>query len=188
MRPVGSIEHITELLEQLLDEELDEERNELGGCRDAIDKATAILSTRASSVSRSEWTRQCTPSAGRSQRLAAALTSGNARSTTCPMARPSRSAPLKSFPGIDDSVGTFRAHLELAGLAVALKRRVVVLQAVEHAQIDPGNPFENFSRALKADQRRLEKLESSIVGVLVRSVESRAWQGDKGFRSARIHV
>jgi len=57
MRPVGSIEHITELLEQLLDEELDEERNELGGCRDAIDKATAILSTRASSVSRSEWTR-----------------------------------------------------------------------------------------------------------------------------------
>ena len=74
----------------------------------------------------------------------------------------------KSFPGIDDHGGTFRGHLELAALAVALKRRVIVLQAVEHAQINPGNLFENFIRALKADQRRLDKLESSIAGVLVR--------------------
>ena len=74
----------------------------------------------------------------------------------------------KSFPGIDEHGGTFRAHLELAALAVALKRRVIVLQAVEHAQIDPGNLFENFARALKADQQRLDKLESSIAGVLVR--------------------
>ncbi len=49
-----------------------------------------------------------------------------------------------------------------------MKRRVVVLQAVEHAQSDPGNLFENFTRALKRDQQRLDELESSIAGVLVR--------------------
>jgi hypothetical protein len=38
-----AIEHITELLEQLHEQKLDDERNELDGCRDAIDKATAIL-------------------------------------------------------------------------------------------------------------------------------------------------
>ncbi|MEO3788480.1 hypothetical protein ABGB12_34570 [Actinocorallia sp. B10E7] len=74
----------------------------------------------------------------------------------------------KSFPGIDDHGGTFRTHLELASLAIALKRRVVILQAVEHAQSDPGNPFENFIRALKRDQQRLDELESSIAAVLVR--------------------
>ena len=74
----------------------------------------------------------------------------------------------KAFPGIDEEGGTFRAHLELAALAVALKRRVIVLQAVEHAQMDPGNLFENFSRALKSDQRRLDDLESKIADVLVR--------------------
>lgn len=74
----------------------------------------------------------------------------------------------KSFPGVDDHGGIFRAHLELATLAIALKRRVVVLQAVEHAQSDPGNLFDNFTRALKRDQQRLDELESIIAGVLSR--------------------
>lgn len=38
-----AIEHITELLEQLHEQKLEEEHSELDGCRDAIDKATAIL-------------------------------------------------------------------------------------------------------------------------------------------------
>ncbi|CAM5279302.1 putative protein OS=Streptomyces sp. ACT-1 OX=1609288 GN=SACT1_6684 PE=4 SV=1 [Streptomyces griseus subsp. griseus] len=87
----------------------------------------------------------------------------------CPMARPSKLGTLtKSFPGIDDQGGEFRAHLELASLAVALKRRVVVLQAVEHAQNNPGNLFESFTRELKRDQQRLDELESGIAEVLLR--------------------
>ncbi|NEE08806.1 hypothetical protein G3M58_20425, partial [Streptomyces sp. SID7499] len=74
----------------------------------------------------------------------------------------------KAFPGIDDQGGEFRAHLELASLAVALKRRVVVLQAVEHAQNNPGNVFESFTRELKRDQQGLDELESGIAGVLLR--------------------
>jgi len=74
----------------------------------------------------------------------------------------------RTFPGIDERGGSFRAHLELAALAIALKRRVIILQAVEHAQKDPGNPFESFLRALKADQQRIDQLESGIASVLVR--------------------
>lgn len=53
-------------------------------------------------------------------------------------------------------------------MAIALKRRVVVLQAVEHAQSNDGNPFENLTRELRRDQQRLDEMESSIAGVLVR--------------------
>lgn len=70
----------------------------------------------------------------------------------------------KAFPGVDDH----RTHLELASLAIALKRRVVVLQAVEHAQSNDGDPFENFTCELRRDQQRLDEMESSIAGVLVR--------------------
>src|SRR5699024_5091775 len=74
----------------------------------------------------------------------------------------------ETFAGIDGEGGEFRAHLELAALAIALKRRVIVLQAVENAQTDEGNPFINFTRALKPDQQRLDKLESEIGSVLQR--------------------
>lgn len=51
-------------------------------------------------------------------------------------------------------------------LGAVLKKRVIVLQAVEHAEMDPSNPFECFVRALKADQKRVTELESGIVDVL----------------------
>jgi hypothetical protein len=73
----------------------------------------------------------------------------------------------EAFPGIDQAGGTFRAHLELADLAIALKRRVVVLQAVEHAQADPDNPFKTFTRALATDQQRVDALEAGIRNVLL---------------------
>jgi hypothetical protein len=38
-----AVENITELLEKLHDDKLEAERSELDGCRDAIDKATALL-------------------------------------------------------------------------------------------------------------------------------------------------
>lgn len=53
-------------------------------------------------------------------------------------------------------------------MAIALKQRVNVLQAVEHAQNEPDNLFENFTRALKRDQQRLDEMESSIASVLLR--------------------
>jgi hypothetical protein len=164
-----AIEHITELLEQLHEEKLDDERSELDGCRDAIDKATAILLDQGK-LGVSLGLDSAVHAIGKA--LAAAdrrLAKWQGALDKLPDGKAVEIDTLtKSFPGVDDHGGTFRAHLELAALAIALKRRVIVLQAVEHAQSDPGNLFENFTRALKADQQRLDKLESSIAGVLER--------------------
>ncbi|MEU5111088.1 hypothetical protein AB0G64_06285 [Streptomyces longwoodensis] len=164
-----AIEHITELLEQLQQDKLDDEHSALNGCRAAVDKATALLldegklgvslgldsavHTLDTALSKAET---------RLARWQGAL-------DALPEGEPVELAALtESFPGIDEDGGKFRVHLELASLAIALKRRVVVLQAVEHAQGEPGNPFENFVRALRRDQESLDALESGAAGVRVR--------------------
>ncbi|MFF7334930.1 hypothetical protein [Streptomyces sp. NPDC008150] len=164
-----AVAHITELLEQLQEDALDKERSALSGCRAAVDKATSILLDQG----------RLGVSLGLDSAVHAIDTAlsdvemrlGRWRSAldALPVGQAVELATLtKAFPGFDDEGGTFRTHLELASLAVALKRRVVVLQAVEHAQSDPGNPFENFTRQLRSDQRWLDELESGIGSVLIR--------------------
>ncbi|MGX1273417.1 hypothetical protein [Streptomyces phaeoluteigriseus] len=164
-----AIEHITELLEQLHDEKLDDERSELNGCRDAIDKATAVLLDRGRpgvSLGLDSAVHAINTALGAADDRLAKWQSALDK---LPDGKAVEIGTLtKAFPGVDEDAGTFRAHLELAALAIALKRRVIVLQAVEHAQSDPGNPFENFTRALKSAQQRLDTLESGISGVLQR--------------------
>ncbi|MEU6244579.1 hypothetical protein [Streptomyces sp. NPDC047024] len=164
-----AIEHITELLEQLQQDKLDDEHSALNGCRAAIDKATAILLDQGKlGVSLGLDSAVHT--------IETALSKADLRLARWQSALdrlPESNAVeldtlTKSFPGVDDHGGAFRTHLELASLAIALMRRVVVLQAVEHAQGESGNPFENFTRALRRDQQRLDELESGIAGVLVR--------------------
>lgn len=164
-----AIEHITELLEQLHEEKLDDEHSELDGCRDAIDKATAILLDQGKlgvSLGLDSAVHAINTALGKADRRLARW-----RSTLDKLPADEAveiAALTKTFPGVDEQGGTFRAHLELASLALALKRRVIVLQAVEHAQNDPGNLFESFTRVLRRDQQRLDELESGIAGVLVR--------------------
>lgn len=163
-----AIEHITELLEQLHEEALNDERNALDGCRDAIDKATALLLDQGR-LGVSLGLDSAVHAIGIA--LAAAdrrLKTWKDTLTALPDGAPVDLEKLRAtFVGIDDLGGTFRAHLELAALAIALKRRVIILQAVESAQTDTGNPFVHFTRALKADQQRLDDLESGIAGVLL---------------------
>jgi hypothetical protein len=164
-----AIGHITELLEQLQQDKLDDEHSALGGCRAAIDKATAILLDQGRlGVSLGLDSAVHTIDTALSK---ADLRLSRWRSALdrLPEGEAVELGTLtESFPGVEDQGGAFRTHLELASLAIALMRRVVVLQAVEHAQGEPGNPFENFTRALKHDQQRLDELESGIAGVLVR--------------------
>lgn len=163
-----AIERITELLEQLHEENLDVERNALDGCRDAIDKATAILLDQGK-LGVSLGLDSAVHAIGTA--LAAAdrrLEKWQDTLGGLPDGEPVELETLtKTFAGIEGDGGTFRGHLELAALAIALKRRVIVLQAVENAQADEGNPFTNFTRALKGDQQRLDKLEANIARVLV---------------------
>jgi hypothetical protein len=164
-----AIEHITELLEQLHEQKLEDEHSELDGCRDAIDKATAILLDQGKlgvSLGLDSAVHAINTALGAADRRLARWQSALDK---LPDGKAVEIGTLtESFPGVDDHGGTFRAHLELAALAIALKRRVNVLQAVDHAQSDPGNLFENFTRTLKRDQQRLDELESGIAGVLVR--------------------
>ncbi|GEC03689.1 hypothetical protein SSP24_13440 [Streptomyces spinoverrucosus] len=164
-----AIENITELLEQLQQDKLDDEHSALNGCRAAIDKATAILLDQGKlgvSLGLDSAVHTIDTALSKADIRLARWQSALDR---LPEGEAVELGTLtKSFPGVDDHGGTFRTHLELASLAIALMRRVVVLQAVEHAQSEPGNPFENFTRALKRDQQRLDELESGIAGVLVR--------------------
>lgn len=162
-----AIERITDLLEQLHDDNLNRERNELDGCRDAIDKATALLLDRGK-VGASLGLDSAVHA------ISTAIQSADRRARKWEAALDALGNRVEvpdletAFPGLSEAGGAFRAHLELASLAIALKRRVVLLQGVEAGQSDPDNQFENFVRSLNADQQRILDLEARIEGVLVR--------------------
>lgn len=164
-----AIENITELLEKLHDDKLEAERSELDGCRDAIDKATALLLDRGKVGS----------SLGLDSAVHAISTASQRAETRVAKWEGALDAILEddradvaeleaAFPGIVANGGEFRAHLEMAALTIALKRRVIVLQGVEAGQSDDGNPFENFVQSLRADQQRVNVLEGRIENVLRR--------------------
>ncbi|GAA4385857.1 hypothetical protein [Tsukamurella soli] len=163
-----AIDRLTTLLEKLHADRLDDERNRLDGCRNAIDKATAVLLDQgrigASLGLDSAVHAIDTEIASAERRLAQWRRSlATLRGDTIELA-----ALNRALPGIDAPDSEFYAHLELARLAIALKRRVLVLQAVEHAQLNEGNPFDNFVAALELDSQNLDKLVASLDSLLYR--------------------
>ncbi|MFB0836061.1 hypothetical protein ACX8Z9_13350 [Arthrobacter halodurans] len=164
-----SIERITDLLEQLHDGKLEDERSELDGCRDAIDKATSIVLDQGR-IGLSLGLDSAVHAIGKSiERTRRRLTRWQDALGALPDGPVEVGALTKAFPGITEEGGTFRAHLELARLAIALKRRVLVLQAVEHAQLEgASHPFRTFVRTLQDDERRVDALESGITSILLR--------------------
>ncbi|MDQ0786645.1 hypothetical protein [Streptomyces sp. B3I8] len=164
-----AIAHITDLLEQLQEDKLDDEHSSLNGCRPAIDKATAILLDQGKLGASLGLDTAVNTIDTALSRADIRLTRWRNALDKLPDGEPVEIGTLsEAFPGIDEEGGTFRTHLELAGLALALKRRVNVLQAVEAAQSDPDNLFENFTRTLRDDEQRLNELESGLSGVLLR--------------------
>lgn len=164
-----SMERITDLLEQLHEDKLEDERSELDGCRDAIDKATSILLDQGR-IGLSLGLDSAAHAIGTSiARTRGRLTKWQNALAALPEGPVELGVLTNAFPGITEDGGTFRAHLELARLAIALKRRVLVLQAVEHAQLEgASHPFETFLRALQDDERRIDELEAGIGSVLLR--------------------
>lgn len=163
-----AIEHIAELLEKLHDDRLEHERNELDGCCDAVDKATALLLDRGrvgASLGLDSAVHAISTATQNAERRVKKWEAALDRI----VGNRVESVDLEAaFPGISQEGGEFRTHVELAALAIALKRRVVVLQGVEAGQSDPDKPFENFVRSLKADQQRIDELEGRISAVLRR--------------------
>lgn len=179
----AAIERITDLLEQLHEDKLDDERSELAGCRDAIDKATSILLDQGR-IGASLGLDSAVHEIGTSiERTRTRLAKWKAALAELPEGPVEIGALTKAFPGIDEEGGVFRAHLEIARLALALKRRVLVLQAVEHAQLEGASqPFEAFLRTLQADERRVDELESGISSVLLQ-LSSLELKPSSGIRS-----
>jgi hypothetical protein len=163
-----AIEHITELLEQLQDHNLERERNELDGCRDAIDKATGLLLDRGKVGASLGLDSAVHAISTAMQNADRRVKKWEAALDSIVDNRVEVSELEVDFPGVCEDGGKFRTHLELAALAISLKRRVVVLQGVEAGQSDPDNPFENFVRSLKDDQQRIHELEARIDNVLLR--------------------
>ena len=163
-----AIEHIAELLEKLHDD--------VWTMSAANSMAAAMPSRRplrfcwiaAESARRSALTRLFTQSAPRLKTPSVALKKWEAALGAIVDNRAEPSDLEADFPGIGAEGGEFRAHLEFAALAIALKRRVVVLQAVEAGQGDLDNPFENFLRSLNEDHQRIDEFEARIPSVLLR--------------------
>ncbi|MET7426395.1 hypothetical protein [Dactylosporangium sp. NPDC005555] len=164
-----AIERITDLLEQLHDDNLENERSALDGCRDAIDKATSMLLDQGRiglSLGLDSSSYAISTAIERTKRR---LIKWQGALAALPDGPVEVGALTTSFPGVNEDGGAFRAHLELARLAIALKRRVLVLQAVEHAQLaGANNPFKSFIATLQDDERRVDELESGINSVLLR--------------------
>lgn len=158
-----AMQHITELLEKLHEDKLDDERTKLDGCKAAIDKATAVLlddGRLGATLGISEAVSTVATALAAARRR---LTRWQRSFDALPKGRVEIAPLIKAFPGIDKPGGEFRAHLELAALAIALEKRILVIQAVEHAQMEGSNhPFQSFVRALKSSQQALDDLESGI--------------------------
>lgn len=163
-----AIENITELLEKLHDDVLDKERRELDGCRDAIEKATALLLDRGrvgASLGLDSAVHAISTATRTAERR---VLKWEAALDAVDDNRVEASDLEAAFPGVTGYGGEFRAHLALAALAIALKRRVVVLQGVEAGQGEQANPFGNFVRSLKEDQQKIDELEARVRTVLLR--------------------
>lgn len=162
-----ALERITGLLEKLHEDKLDEERSRLEGCKDSIEKATAVLLDRGEpgvSLGLDTSVHEINVAIERAHRRLHSWQEALAK-----IRGPVEVGVLeKSFPGVTSKDGgEFRAHLEHAKLAIALKRRVLVLQAVEHAQLEGADhPFRAFIETLKETERRVNDLEAGVVAVL----------------------
>ncbi|XCI59277.1 hypothetical protein MPNTM1_00392 [Mycolicibacterium parafortuitum] len=167
-RQQQAIRHVTELLEKLHQDQLDAERNKLEACQPAIKKASAILLDRGllgealglgpAVLTIEEAVVAARRRIGRWRRKLDGLRGD----------RVELNKLRELLPGFDDFNSDFYAHIELARTAVAMKRQVAVLQAVEQAQLNTDNKFERFVEVLKDDQGAIEEVDAKLHAVLLR--------------------
>ncbi|MBD0862473.1 hypothetical protein IA539_14810 [Gordonia sp. zg691] len=163
-----TLERITELLEKLVAENLETEKHSLEACRGAIAKATSIVLDEG----RIGITLGLDSAVYAIETAMSRATSRIAKWEKELQAFDHDKVELnhlaKAIPGIETPGSEFYVHVELAQLAIAMKRRVLVLQAVEHAQLSEGNPFERFAAILHAEQRDVEATARRLDAVLLR--------------------
>ncbi|MBY6350843.1 hypothetical protein [Rhodococcoides corynebacterioides] len=168
-----ALDNMTRLLDKLHNDALANERDALNGCVDAIEKATSILLDRGRVGASLGLDSAAHAISTATSKAEARLTRWRSKLAQIGGSPVELSVLKETFTGIDEPGGEFRAQLEIAALAIALKKRVLVLQAVEHAQSNEGNVFQNFTQALRTDQARVTNLESGITELLTALSEIR---------------
>ncbi len=161
-----ALERITKLLHELKQSHLDDKRDALEASSKAIDKAAAVLLDEGKigiSLGLDSAVHRIDTAIEAAIRLAEGWRSeldsfGDSGATEEDL--------KKAYPGIDGDAGEFRSQLRMAAFAIATKRRVAVLQAVEHAQQAPELTFSRFASALRADQKRVDDLERDLTAFL----------------------
>jgi len=140
-----ALERIENSLIELLQNDLDQEMAAINGAMPALAKATSLLVDEG----------RLGASLGIDSAVNAigtALARAKQRSQRWhqDVSRLSQQATVdqieKSFPGVMGGDGRFIAELRMAGLAIAAKRRIMVLQAAEHAQINQGLSLKRVPR------------------------------------------
>lgn len=163
-----TLERITELLEKLVADNLEAEQHALEACRGSIQKATSIVLDEG----RVGITLGLDSTVFAIETAVSKATSRIAKWEKALQAFDSDKVELnhlaKAIPGIESASSEFYVHVELAQLAIAMKRRVLVLQAVEHVQLSEANPFERFSAILRTEQHDIEMLEGRLDTLLLR--------------------
>ncbi|MFI5706511.1 hypothetical protein [Kribbella sp. NPDC051620] len=110
----NAIEHIADLLEKLHDDRLEQERGELDGCRDAIDKASALLLDRGK-VGASLGLDSAVHAISTATEKAARRVQKWEDALGSIVDNRIEVADLETaFPGISKEGGEFRTHIELA--------------------------------------------------------------------------
>lgn len=161
-----ALDTITEMLGELKDNALTGERSALNACIPIIDAASAVLLDEGrigASLGLDTAVFHINVGLANAETRLAAWESAFAGFKDGRVEIPELE---KAFKGIGGQGGEFRTHLELAKLSIDLKQRVTVLQAVEHAQSDPSNLFESFTRALKLHDQRVIALQHRLSRLL----------------------
>ncbi|OAI39301.1 hypothetical protein AYO39_00455 [Actinobacteria bacterium SCGC AG-212-D09] len=168
-RQQQAIRELSTLLKRLDKDNLDRERAELEGCHDAIATATSLVLDEAvigHGVGFDSAVNDIDTAVSRArqhlQEWKAALEKMPRRDGRVEVHK-----LIEVLPGIDKGGGEFQAHLELAALAIAFKRRVTLLQALDHAQLNPNNRFERFAHRMKEAAMSVDELEAGIREMLL---------------------
>ena len=161
-----ALRRITSLLGDLKQSQIHETRDALMASSRAVDKATAVLLDEGrlghslgldSAVHAIDAAVEA--AARRSEGWVKALEGfGNSDISPDQLER--------TFPGIEDSAGEFRGQLRMAAFTIAMKRRVAVLQAVDHAQQAPELTLPRFASNLKLEHEAVDELEKRLTDIL----------------------
>lgn len=161
-----ALERITELLSDLKQAQLDDERDALMASSRAIEKATAVLLDEGT-IGHSLGLDSAVHNIDKAVEAAARRADDWQRKfESFSESGVTVSKLKKAYPGIDESGGEFRAQLRMAAFAIAMKRRVAVLQAVEHAQQAPELTLPRFASVLKSEQETVDDLERQLASFL----------------------